>query len=168
MKLYLVRHGDYLADATNPAGALSNKGKSNIQNLADFLKTSSIHVSSFFHSGKLRAQQTAELLSKSIVCNDKITARTGLDPLDAVTLIADEIESIEEDVLLVGHLPFLGRLVAKLITNDENKELVIFNPGTMICLEQVENKYWVINWMINASLLKKEIQNEKANREGAA
>ena len=56
MKLYLVRHGDYLADATNPAGALSNKGKSNIQNLADFLKTSSIHVSSFFHSGKLRAQ----------------------------------------------------------------------------------------------------------------
>ena len=96
-------------------------------------------------------------MSKSIVCNDKITARTGLDPLDAVTLIADEIESIEEDVLLVGHLPFLGRLVAKLITNDENKELVIFNPGTMICLEQVENKYWVINWMINASLLKKEI-----------
>jgi len=157
MKLYLVRHGDYLVDASNPAGALSRKGKDNIQNLADFLKSSSIHVSSFFHSGKLRAQQTADLLSKSVVCNDKVTARSGLDPLDDVIPIANEIEAIEEDVLLVGHLPFLGKLVAKLIINDENRELVIFNPGTMICLEQVGNKHWVINWIMNASLLKKEI-----------
>lgn len=147
MKLYLARHGDYLTNPANQVGGLSAKGKKDIKDLGNFLKPYNIHVSAIFHSGKPRAEQTAALLVSEIVCEGEIAARHGLNPLDDVSQLADDMVISGVDVLLVGHLPLMGRLVAKLITGDENKNIVVFQPGTLICLEQIENQQWVINWM---------------------
>lgn len=151
MKVYLARHGEYLQNDTQ--GALSDTGKNEIKLLAEFLKESHIQVASIFHSGKLRAKQTAELLSAGFVTMQPTQSKAGLNPGDDINLLIDELNATDEDILLVGHLPFMGKLVGKLVTDNENEEIVIFHPGTMVCLERVMGQNWVIHWVINPTLL---------------
>jgi phosphohistidine phosphatase len=153
MKLYLARHGEY---ATNDIKApLSSKGIEDVQRLADFLASLEIHVANIFHSEKLRAQQTAELLAKGFVSAQPAQIRQGLNPNDDVAVFAHEITGWDDDMLVVGHLPFMSRLTGKLVANDEYKELIAFQPGTIVCLENIQVDRWMIDWVVNPSLLTK-------------
>jgi phosphohistidine phosphatase len=49
--------------------------------------------------------------------------------------------------MLVGHLPFMGKLVARLVAGDERKPVAAFVPGTVVCLEQGETGHWAVRWM---------------------
>lgn len=153
MKLYLVRHGDYVTSGPQQQDVLSERGINQIQQLANFLLPLSIRVARSFHSGKNRAQQTAELLAPSIHCEQPMEARNGLNPNDDVVAFANEITSWEEDRFIVGHLPFMSRLVSYLVIGNENKEIVTFQTGTLVCLEAIDTKRWVIQWIIQPNLL---------------
>ncbi|MFI4938231.1 MAG: phosphohistidine phosphatase SixA [Candidatus Berkiellales bacterium] len=151
MKLYLVRHGDALAEAIDPSRPLSEKGKIEIQSVARSIAPFNIKVKYLFHSGKLRAAQTAQILSTVISTQEPIQERKGLDPLDPVSAFVEELQFYQDDIMLVGHLPFMGLLVSSLIVNDENSPLVAFSTGCIVCLEREnnnDNKRWIINWMI--------------------
>ena len=65
MKLYLVQHGDALAKDIDADRPLSEKGQSDVKRIASFL-AGRMEVSRVMHSGKTRAQQTAELLADSM------------------------------------------------------------------------------------------------------
>jgi len=153
MKLYLVRHGDYTVDTMRRLDVLNEKGTKEIIRVANFLSHLNLHVSNILHSGKFRAQQTAELLANGIVCNQPIQSRQGLDPNDDVTAVANEIAHWSDDVLLVGHLPFMSKLVSKLLTGNENKDILAFKTGTFVCLEQIDRARWMVNWMLVPDLL---------------
>jgi len=71
-----------------------------------------------WHSGKPRAQQTGELLAKAIGALDRIVQREGLEPKDQVTATKEALQQTSA-VMIVGHLPFLGKLVALLVTGNE-------------------------------------------------
>lgn len=153
MKLYLARHGDYLLDTSQSMDVLTEKGRNDIILTANFLKKMNLRVSNILHSGKYRAQQTAELLSEGIACDQPPQSYPGLNPNDDVTAIAHEVAHWNDDVLLVGHLPFMGRLVSLLITGDENKEIVNFQTGVLVCLDQIDRTRWMINWVLTPELL---------------
>jgi phosphohistidine phosphatase len=55
-------------------------------------------------------------------------------------------------VLLLGHLPFMGKLVARLVAGDEDKPVAAFVPGSVIYLEQGEAGHWAITWMVRPEL----------------
>ncbi|MEO8402723.1 MAG: phosphohistidine phosphatase SixA [Gammaproteobacteria bacterium] len=150
MKLYLARHGEYQTENLN---SLTPLGKQHIMRMASFLKPLNIKLSTIFHSGKLRAQQTAELLADAFHCDGQPVARNGIDPTDEIPAIYDEISHWDEDTLLVGHLPFMGKLTSKLITGDENHDIVMFYPGTLVCLEKTGSGYWSIDWVIRPELV---------------
>lgn len=152
MKIYLIQHGDSLDKTVDPERPLSTKGKKDIQSLATFLSQLNIKVNRIFHSGKLRAKQTAEILSKSIHSQNGISILPGIEPEDLISPIAYEIESWQEDVLLAGHLPFMSKLVSKLITKDDINPVVDFEPGTMVCLEKIAATRWLIRWMLRPEL----------------
>ena len=59
----------------------------------------------------------------------------------------------DHDTLVVGHLPFMGRLVAHLVVDDRDRSLVAFRPGSMVCLERNDDGHWVIDCMIRPELL---------------
>ena len=61
--LYLVQHGEAVPDDVDPARPLSQAGKKDVERLAEFLARRKLAVSRILHSGKLRAQQTAELIA---------------------------------------------------------------------------------------------------------
>lgn len=156
MKLYLVRHGDYTMEITKEMTALdvlSEQGTKDITNLMNFLKPKNLEVASIFHSGKNRAQQTAELLAQGFVCDQAPQVYRGLQPGDDVAVIADDVSQWEEDVLVVGHLPFMGRLVSQLTTGQENHEVVNFQTGVMVCLNQIDRRRWTIEWVLSPSIL---------------
>lgn len=148
MKLYLVQHGDSLEKEINPERPLSHKGLEDIKSLAEFLAPRIPIVSTIFHSGKLRAQQTAELLAEKITNKNGVHKLPGIEPTDPVAPMAYEIESWDEDTIVAGHLPFMAKLVSKLTTGDENMPTVAYEPGSMVCLEKVAEKKWLILWMV--------------------
>jgi phosphohistidine phosphatase len=153
MKLYLARHGEYVTHDIQKLGALSDKGRRDIECLAKLIQPLRIQVAHIFHSGKTRAEQTAQLLASAFISSNPWSAYSGINPEDDVAAFAEVVNTLEEDVLVVGHLPFMARLTNKLLINNENHELVFFHPGTLLCLERLDHERWVIQWLLNPSLV---------------
>ncbi len=86
-----------------------------------------IRVDAIHHSGKLRAQQTAEIFSEHL--DAQAVPATGLAPNDDVAEIAKSIESEPGGIMLVGHLPFLERLAALLIAGNAESSVVTLDAG---------------------------------------
>ena len=70
----------------------------------------------------LRARQTAEIVAKSLKLKKRLAFSDALTPDgDPKTLIRqlNELKPAPENILLVGHEPYLSRLVALLISGGE-------------------------------------------------
>jgi phosphohistidine phosphatase len=152
MKLYLVQHGQAAAKEVDPERSLTAQGKQDIERLAEFLKKAHLRVERVLHSGKLRARQTAELLADVIAPGLAPETSGLLNPNDNPKAFDWQSESWDRDILVVGHLPFLAKLVAHLVAEDENRPVAAFQPGSLVCLERVDG-YWQIAWMIRPDLL---------------
>ncbi|MHC4695325.1 MAG: hypothetical protein ACYTFA_01130 [Planctomycetota bacterium] len=59
----------------------------------------------------------------------------------------------KEDMMVVGHLPFMAKLVSHLIVSDEAASTVAYQPGTIVCLELTEEEQWHVAWMLRPELL---------------
>jgi phosphohistidine phosphatase len=55
--------------------------------------------------------------------------------------------------MIVGHLPFLGKLAALLMVGSEETEIVAFRFGCVVCVERTEDAQWKLAWMIVPVLL---------------
>ena len=152
MKLYLVQHGDALAKEIDPERPLSERGRGDVQRTASFLDQAGVRVTHVLHSGKKRAEETAELLAASVggARPEKIP---GIDPLDPTPEFAQTVNAWTADTMVVGHLPFMGKLVSYLVSGDETATTVTFRPGAVVCLERSEDGPWSIVWMICPELI---------------
>ena len=56
-------------------------------------------------------------------------------------------------MVIVGHLPFLGRLTALLLTGHDSGEPVAFQNGGVVYLERNEAGMWHLCWMVAPELL---------------
>ena len=154
MKLYLVQHGEACSKEVNPERPLTDQGQADIDRLAVFLKQTGIRIERVLHSGKLRAEQTAESLAKSIAPGLELEISGLINPNDNPKAFDWQSESWNRDTLIVGHLPFMAKLVSHLLIEDENTPITAFQPGCIVCLEHVNDSHWQINWMIRPELLK--------------
>ena len=143
MRLYLVQHGEAVAKEIDSERPLSEHGAGDIQRLAGWLAERGVRVSRILHSGKTRARQTAERLADALAPARPIEVMPGLAPKDPVEPILAEIDDWREDVVLVGHQPFMGRLVSALLKCDE-RAVVAFRPGTLVCLESDGSSDWLL------------------------
>lgn len=153
MKLYLIQHGEALPDELDPARPLSEAGETDVRNVAAFLAERDIAIAGIAHSGKLRARQTAELLAEALTPRPSVAERRRLNPNDPPEDLARELAKRQEDAMLVGHLPFMGRLVALLVSGQPHDDVVSFTPGSVVCLERAGAGRWSIAWMLRPQLL---------------
>ena len=153
MRLYLVQHGDALPADVDPARPLSTAGRGEVERVAAFMEAAGERVEQVWHSGKLRAEQTAEVLAATVAPGVPPEARAGLDPNDPVEPLAAEAVKWTRATMLVGHLPFMARLADRLVTGQEDTGLVAFRPGSVLCLERSDEDHWTIVWMIRPELL---------------
>lgn len=66
MRLYLVQHGEAKKEEEDPLRPLSERGREDVQRVAKYVEKLDIKASIIFHSGKLRAKQTAEILAEKL------------------------------------------------------------------------------------------------------
>lgn len=154
MKLYLVQHGDALTKDVDPGRPLSPRGEKDVQRIAGFLEQAGILVEKVVHSGKVRAHQTAEILGDKILLKGEVEAIPGINPDDPVEEFSVKVQKLKHDTMVVGHLPFVARLTAHLVTGDAEQTVMAYKPGSIVCLEQDEDKAWQIQWMIRPDLFK--------------
>ena len=155
MKLYLVRHGAAASAEENPEQPLTEKGRQDIQRLAVFMARCGVRVARVIHSGRKRAQDTAVLLA-DVVGPGKVVeeAESGLGPNESTDLLATAAAALTEDVIVVGHQPLLGRMVARLLAGADDAFSVALEPGTVVCLERSDNGGgWRLDWMAGPTLL---------------
>ncbi len=153
MTLYLVQHAKAASAQADPERPLTEDGRRDIQKIAAFIKTLNLSVDYLWHSGKKRAAQTADALAEVVEIRIETTARDGLAPNDDVTVIKNEIEAAQHDIMLVGHLPFLDKLASLLLTGSESASAVAFKNAGIVCLDCCDENQWQLNWMIIPELL---------------
>lgn len=153
MKLYLVQHGKAVAKEEDPERPLNDQGERDVRCMASRLGDAGVEVTRVWHSGKLRAARTAEILAKRVLSGRKIEILKGIGPNDPVAEFASDADVWDEDTLVVGHLPFMSRLVSLLTVGDAEHQLVHFSPGSVVCLEREDAHHWVIAWMLRPELL---------------
>jgi phosphohistidine phosphatase len=147
VNFYLVRHGDALTAAENPQRPLSPGGRRDVEQTARLALERGIEVSVIYHSGILRAKETAEILAKHIVSVATVAELCGLLPEDDPAIVKAELDSAGESILLVGHLPFLGRLAGLLVNGDPERPAAEFFPATMVCCARDATE-WKILWQV--------------------
>lgn len=152
MKLYLVQHGEALTKDIDADRPLSNVGHAEVERLAAFL-AGHMTVSRVMHSGKTRAQQTAEIFTAIITGEVPVEAISGINPNDSVEDFANRLMNWDEDILVVGHLPFMSKLVSFLVTGASDVVIVSYTPGSIVFLESTDEGVWQLQWMVRPELI---------------
>ncbi len=147
MKLFLARHGESVTKEVDPDCPLSDRGMEKIKKLASYLGGRGVLASRVVHSGKTRARQTAEILAGAVAPDVEIETGSGLKPMDSPEPIAIKTREWTEDTLLVGHLPFMGKLLSLLAAGNEDADVAAFSAGAIACLERGADGSFTILWM---------------------
>ena len=146
MAIFLVQHGRCFDKEADPDRSLTPNGQAEIIRIADQASENCITVSTIYHSGKLRAQQTAELFAKSLGAS-QVEAIANINPLDNVAEFIN-LHQLSDSSMIVGHLPFMERLTSYLLTGQQEPAIVKFQNAGIVCLERNENDQWYVKWTI--------------------
>lgn len=154
MDVFLIQHAESKPKEEDPERPLTEEGLENINKISSYARQHiNIGVDKIFHSGKLRAKQTAEVLAGYLKPAEGVSETDGLEPMADPTIWAKRISQIQNDIMLVGHLPHLGRLTSVLLGTDETKNVVNFQNAGMVKLSPDADGNWVIDWIIVPSIV---------------
>ena len=147
MICYLVRHGDAKSETEDPRRPLTELGRSQAEKTGRAAAARGISARQIWHSDKLRARQTAEILGRFLAAENSLREIEGLAPNDDPTIAQLEIEGAPDPIMIVGHLPHLSRLVSLLVTGDPEKNRVEFPTAAMVCLTRHAHT-WKVDWTL--------------------
>ncbi len=153
MPIYLVQHGKNNPKDQDPEQHLSSQGRADTQRVAEAASRAGAPVHLIHHSPKTRAKETAELLSSWLKPAEGIREREGIKALDDVTSLTPELNP-GDNVMLVGHLPFMERLCTYLVTGYQEPAILKFQNSGIVCLDKDEESgNWQILWTLMPSVI---------------
>ena len=148
MALFLVQHGKSLPKEKDPDRGLTKQGIEETRAMAGMAAEQNVQVSRIIHSGKKRALQTAEIFMKILEPEAGITKGPGLAPLDDVTTFTSTV-SCDENIMVVGHLPFMERLVSYLVAGSPETLVVKFQNSGIVCLDtESDGQSFFVRWTL--------------------
>jgi phosphohistidine phosphatase len=153
MYIYLVQHAHSKKDEEDPARPLSERGIRDITAVSSYTSRFALKVEAIYHSPKLRAKQTAEILSQDLRPYKGISEADGLAPLDNPDTWVQRLTKMQTDVLLVGHLPHLAKLASLLLCGDAGRNVISFRMAGIVCLRRDETGEWSLQWMITPDIV---------------
>ena len=152
MLLYLIQHGQSKNEAEDPARPLSEKGQTTATHMAGLFARVQPRIAAVWHSDKPRARQTTEIFARSLQAADKIQQVAGLAPMDDVKPVAARLQQQLEDLLIVGHMPYLSRLASQLLVGDTEQKVIAFQMAGIVCLQRDASGQWSLWWMLTPEL----------------
>ncbi len=147
MKVFLVHHGDAVGPEVDAQRPLSTAGAMEVAALAAEAARRGVKPAVVWHSGKLRAKQTAEAFWRA--CNPfaDLTATRDLQPGDPPGFMRDRLRGEMRDLMIVGHFPHLPLLLAALLATDT----ATFPQHGVVALEsQDAGESWSEAWRLEA------------------
>lgn len=137
-RLFLVRHAiaeDRSATGADFDRALTNEGRKKMRRAAEGLERLGVRPAALLTSPLVRARQTAEIVSAALggpapeVCD---ALASGLDRGELTKLIDERPP--DEDLMLVGHEPDFGELLAFWLTGSAKGFRTHFRKGAVACV----------------------------------
>jgi phosphohistidine phosphatase len=136
MNLYILRHGiavehgaaGYKNDDERP---LTGKGERKMWKIADAIKEMEISFDSIFSSPLVRARQTAEIVAEALKCKKRLELTDTLSPQQSAKPLIEHLQDQRavDDILLVGHEPFLSQFVSLLISGNPETSVLLKKGG---------------------------------------
>jgi len=153
LDIYLIQHAQSKLEQEDPARPLTDDGRRGIEKITDYCARLGVGFDWIYHSGKLRALQTAEILARPTNASDRVRSRAGLSPLDDVTPIREwlmkQAHQGYKSIALVGHLPFLDKLASLLVAGNESAGVVAFqNAGVVKLTPKTQSEGYRIHWIL--------------------
>lgn len=147
MELYLVRHGQAKRADEDPERGLTELGVRQAEGTARWIGERGAKVRQIRHSGKKRAQQTAEIFARYLDPPGGAVPAPGLSPNDDVVPVSDQLVPETGALVFVGHLPFLPRLASMLVAGDPERVGFGLAEAGVLCLVRREGR-WYVRWMV--------------------
>ena len=146
--VYLVHHADAVAGNVDHTRPLSPRGVAQADQLAKLLAERGAKPAVIWHSGKLRARQTAEACWRAVNPFAEFAAARGLQPDDDPDTMAVALDAENRDVLIASHMPFLPALLHRLTTGRRDRMSAAFPLHGAVALER-NSTLWVERWRLS-------------------
>ncbi len=137
MNIYILRHGiavdrgdrGYDKDSERP---LTPEGERKLQLIGEAMEKLELRFDLILTSPYVRARQTAEAVAEVLGARKKIELSDALTPGGSTQQLVELLNRLRpppEDVLLVGHEPYLSGLVSLLLAGREGFPVVLKKGG---------------------------------------
>jgi len=146
VRLFLVHHGDAVGPEVDPRRPLSPTGSEAVERLAAAAARKGVQPSVVWHSGKLRAKQTAEIFWRACNALAEFSATRDLQPDDPPAWMRDRLRHEPRDLMLAGHYPHLPGLLRLLIPGAPSFPL----HGIVALQSDDDGQTWRELWRLDA------------------
>ena len=152
MKLFLVHHADAVGPEVDTRRPLSALGEAQAARAADDAAARGARPVLVWHSGKLRARQTAQTFWR--VCNAlaEFKASPDLQPDDPPSPIHDRLRGETRDILIAGHFPYLSRLLSLLLSPRDEMPVAFPLHGVVALERDDDGETWKELWRIEGTV----------------
>jgi len=160
--LYLLRHGiaarrgtAWRHDADRP---LTKKGAKKIRDVAKAMRDLGLSFDIILSSPLRRAKETADIVARVLRCRKKLRFTDHLKIGGSPEALVHEITTRHRKagaVLLVGHEPYLSRLISVLVSGTEDLSIRMKKGG--LCKLSVQSlrhgRCATLQWLVGPSLV---------------
>ena len=145
--VYLLHHAQALSGEIDHTRPLSTVGLQQAELVARGAAQHGAKPGVIWHSGKLRARQTAEAWVRLVNPFAIFAAVRGLRPDDDPDMAATALVTEDRDVVLASHMPLLPALLHRLITGQHDRQSASFPLNGCVALERA-GELWQARWTI--------------------
>jgi phosphohistidine phosphatase len=145
--VYLVHHAQALSGETDHTRPLSTVGLFQAESVARAAVERGAKPTVIWHSGKLRARQTAEAWLRLVNPFASFAAVRGLQPDDDPDIVGSALLGETRDVVVASHMPFLPALLHRLTTGRRDRLSAPFPLNGCVALERAGER-WQERWTI--------------------
>jgi phosphohistidine phosphatase len=149
MHLYLIHHGVAVGPEEDARRPLSPVGLAGAARVAAKAAALGAKPDVVWHSGKLRAKQTAQEFWRACNALAAFSASRDLQPDDPPQWIRDRLRAETRDIAIAGHFPHLPRLLALLVTGGDAGVDFPVN-GVVALVTDDEGNSWQELWRIES------------------
>jgi phosphohistidine phosphatase len=140
--LWLVHHAEAVGPEEDTRRPLSVRGEAHAEALARDAASRGVKPVVVWHSGKLRARQTAQAFWRACNALAEFAATPDLQPDDPPFRMHDRLTGESREILMAGHFPHLPRLLSLLLRAETS-----FPQHGIVALETTDDgKTWQELW----------------------
>lgn len=144
MHVYLVHHGEAVGPEVDPQRPLSARGREDVERVASEAAARGARPAVVWHSGKLRAKQTAEIYWRACNALAELSAARDLQPNDPPEWLLERLRRPSQDVMVAGHFPHLPLLLRLMVPHAADFP----QHGVVALSSDDEGKTWKELWRV--------------------